>query len=852
MDTVTWGIDPVDLRAVRRLAGELEVSPVLAEILVRRGLSDPDAAREFLSPSCRLRDPFLLPGMEAARRRLDRALGRDEPILVFGDYDADGVTATFVLAEALRDLGAEVRTRLPERLTEGYGLSVAAVEEAAAAGIGLVITVDCGIRDHEAVTRAGELGLDVVVTDHHETGETLPDCIVVSPKLDGSPFADLAGVGVAFKLAHALFERPASEWVEVPLRLRRLLDAVAIGTIADVVPLVDENRTLAYMGLAEINAAPRPGVVALLEVSGGVPSIVDEQTVAFRLAPRINAAGRLGDATAGLELFAARERGEAIRLAHRLHDCNAERREIERGMYDQALEMVPDPRPPAVVVAAPGWHEGVAGIVAGRLAEETRRPTVVLCSGDEVARGSGRSIPGYDLLAAVGSSSETLLGFGGHAAACGLRLPTGDIPAFRESFCRHVAETLDPALLRRRHPVDAVVGGTDLTLRLAEELGGLAPHGAGNPPVGLLVPGARIEGLGRTRDGKHLRCRVRADGTSAGAIHFRYEGAAEFGERRFDVPLQLVVDSFGGTVKAQARLQALVPLEEGRPDLCPTDCDRSCRERLDGDALLAELERLAETWRDLQAGCAGVEESFEEAAAEGRLDDRRGRPVLPSLAGVLAAGGRTLLLVADVARRRPLLTRDVSLDALGRRAAYVAGACAAGRLPDLLSGDRAPSLLMAASEAAATLPELVAVADRVVFLDPPLSGEASAAVLAAAPDADVHLLWGPTEVGFADRVLQIDYDLDRLLRRLYRTMVDNGGDAGAAVLAEHARGALLTEPAPLAAALRVLGETGLAERAAGKDPSRERVDLQTSETYRAWHRRYPTKRRRESSRTTTG
>jgi single-stranded-DNA-specific exonuclease len=841
MDPVLWRIDGVDLTAVRRLSAELGVGRVLAEVLVRRGFVEPEVARAFLQPSYRLRDPFRLAGMDAARRRIDRALQRDEPIVVHGDYDADGITATFVLASVLKELGATVSWRLPSRFVEGYGLSTAAVEEAAGAGAGLLVTVDCGIRDLGAVRRAAELGVDVIVTDHHEPGDMLPDCVVVSPKLGGYPFPDLAGVGVAFKVAHALLGDSGEAWMEVPLTLRKYLDAVAVGTVADVVPLLDENRMLVQMGLARLQTAPRLGLAALLEVSGGSANVVDAATLAFRIGPRLNAAGRLDDASLALELLAAEDRAEALRTAHLLDECNAERRQLELAMLDQALAMVPDPPPSGVVLADAGWHEGVVGIVANRVAERTGRPAILLCSGEEVAKGSGRSIPGFDLLAAVAASSAPLLGFGGHAAACGLRLRRDDIPQFRKLFVTQVEAGLHPELLERRLDIDAVVAGDELTLQLAEELAALAPHGAGNPRVTLLVHDAQVESPRRSRDRRHLRCRVRVDGACASAVHFDFEGADDFAGARFDVPLELVPDHFNGGVSAQARVRALLPVDTPGHDLCATPCDRTCPDRLAGDALRAALadwplER-PENWAALVGGLRTA----------GRLDDRRERPVVSTLTGLLAAGGRALVLVADAGRRRPLLTRDVPLAALDRAAAYVNDSCAAARLPRLLGTEGGPSVLMAGAETAAAHPELVAVADRLVFLDPPLCGATFAAVLeAAAPHADVHLLWGEAEVGFAGKVLEADYDLDRSLRGLWRARGVFEGELGLALEDQVSTGPFLGPLPTLAAALRVLDELGLLADAHGNKiggrAADGKVDIAASRTYRQWHRQYRNER----------
>ena len=482
MSEGTWRISPVDLVAAQSLSEQLGLSRVTAEVLVRRGLSDADSARAFLQPDCLFHDPYLLAGMAAARARIDRALSRGERIMVCGDYDADGVCATFLLTDVLRQLGADVCWRLPNRFREGYGLSPLAAEEAGAAGASLLITVDCGSKDLDAVQRALDLGVDVIVTDHHELGEQLPACTLVSPRLGGYPFPHLAGVGVALKLAHALLV-PAGgpARTELPLRLRPYVDVAALGTVADVVPLLDENRALVGMGIGRLRSAPRPGLAALLEVSGTALDAVTAETLGFRLAPRINAAGRLDDPARSLRLLEAADRQEALPLALALNELNAARQQLEREILTQAAAGIADPPPPALVLYDPAWHEGVLGIVAARLAEEHNRPTILLCGDGELAKGSGRSVPGFDLVGAVGACSGSLERFGGHPAACGLRLRPDSIPDFTRQFVDYAAENVPPDMLAPRAPVDAVVAGTELTLSLASELERLGPTERATP-----------------------------------------------------------------------------------------------------------------------------------------------------------------------------------------------------------------------------------------------------------------------------------------------------------------------------------------------------------------------------------
>jgi single-stranded-DNA-specific exonuclease len=835
-------VRPAPYFEVRRLATELGVSEVLAQVLVRRGFTDATAAQAFLHPDYRVHDPYLMAGMRDARRRLDKALQRGESIAVHGDYDADGVTATFLLVSVLEQMGAQVRWFLPNRFADGYGVSVSAVEEMAAAGVKLLVTVDCGVNARVEVARAQELGMEVIVTDHHELEGELPGCIVVTPKLPGYPCPDLAGVGVAFKLAHALLDDPAdqrtepsTECVEVPLALRPFTDVVAVGTIADVVPLTGENRVLASIGLGRLRSAPRPGLAALLEVAGGKLGSIDAGTVGFRLAPRLNAAGRLEDASRALELLGCADRETALPLALRLNELNHERQGIEAAILAAAVEMVPDPLPAALVLSSPDWHEGVVGIVASRVAERFNRPAILLSEDGEEAKGSGRSIPAFDLLTAVEHSSEHLLAFGGHRAACGLRLRRESISAFREAFVAQAATALDDADLMRRQTVDAVVGGDELTLELADELELLAPHGFGNRKVTLLLHGAEIVAPRLTRDRRHMQYRVRCDGTSCQAIHFNYDGLGEVGEPgRYDVPLSLSKNEYNGAVSAQVEVKALHRLAEAGSDLCPGPCGLECAGRLRGTAL----------WHELLDGpsCAAADagavaqqaEALREARRNGRLRDRRGRPAASALATLVAGGEQVLVLVGDVSRRRPLLS-DVLSPQLERRAAYVQAACAQ-RLAEALGSD----VVMSSYDVVAARPQAFAAFAHVALLDPPPTRRLLAAVATAAPQAWVHALWGSSEVTFALQVAAAELDLDPVMRRAWRALEAGGGLFDDALEQELLRAEpFMRSAGAAAAALRALRGAGLlvVDEPGGYHLERpqSKVDMTASEAYKAWH-----------------
>lgn len=817
------------------------MSEVLAQVLVRRGLGDPAAARSFLQPDFRVHDPYLMHGMTEARRRIDQALRRDEAIAVHGDYDADGITATFLLVSVLEELGADVRWRLPNRFSEGYGVSEAAVDGLGAAGVKLLITVDCGINARAEVARAQALGMDVIVTDHHELEGEPPACVVVTPKLGAYPCRHLAGVGVAFKLAHALLEDSADALVDLPLALRPYADLVAVGTIADVVPLVEENRVLTAIGLGRLRSAPRPGLAALLEVAGGRPGAADAGAVGFRLAPRLNAAGRLEDASIALELLGAADRDAALPLALRLNELNRERQTIEAAMLEAAVAMVPDPPPPALVLSSPDWHEGVVGIVASRVAERFHRPAILLSEGDDQAKGSGRSIPAFDLLGAVERTSGHLLAFGGHRAACGLRLRRGAIPAFREAFVAEAAAALGADDLTRVRHVDAVVGGGDLTLALADELELLAPHGFGNREVTLLLHGAEVVSPRLTRDKRHAQYRVRCEGASCQAIHFRFDDLGELNAPgRHDVALALSKNEYNGAVSAQVQVRSLHRLEPPETDLCATACDLRCRDRLRGAGLWAALLAGADGSVAAGSGADGAAAALGAARADGRLVDRRGLPPVSTLTALLSSRERTLVLVADLGRRRPLLTRDVLTPGLGRSAAYVQAACA-----PRLEAVRDADVVMTTPDLALQDPAFTRSFTHLALLDPPFTGAVWAGLAGAAPDAWLHALWGPGEAEFAARVRESQLDLDATMRRVWKALAAGSGRFDEALEQELlGAGAVLAPVAAVAAAVRGLCEAGLVvpgERGGYHlERPQSKVDVTRTDASREWHNRYQT------------
>jgi len=526
-----WTIQPPFADAPR-LAAALGVPALVANILGRRGYATPEAARAFLSPQLdQLHPPERLPGLEKAAERLVAAARDGEPIVIYGDYDVDGTTAAAILWKALRLAGANVRIYIPHRIEEGYGLNAEAVERLAAEGARVLVTVDCGIRGHDEVARAAALGVDVIVTDHHEPdADRLPPAVaVVNPKLPGSPypFRDLAGAGVALKLAWAIGRTLSPrERVSEPFRafLLAATGLAALGTIADVVPLVGENHVLASFGLKALAASNQPGITALREVGRLEGKAIDAYHIGYVIAPRLNAAGRMGHAQAAVELLTTAGPEAAQAIARDLDAQNRRRQQIERAILDEADAQVAetfDPgRDAAIVAAGPGWHTGVIGIVASRLVEKYHRPTVLIGVRDGQAQGSGRSIPGFHLFEALAACRHHLTTFGGHTMAAGLRLAPEAIEPFRQAFLAHAAKTLTPDDLTPRLTIDAEVDPMHLTLETARLLERLGPFGAGNPRPVFATRRVQVTSPPRRigRRGDHLALWVRSAGRACRAV----------------------------------------------------------------------------------------------------------------------------------------------------------------------------------------------------------------------------------------------------------------------------------------------------------------------------------------------
>jgi len=715
-------IPTYDLTAALALEHELGISHVLAQVLVRRGLSDVSAAQAFLEPS-EGHDPTEFAGIERAVSLIERHIRDRSRIVVHGDYDVDGVCATATMVRALRALGADVGWYLPDRLTDGYGLSLDTVHRLAARGAALLVTVDCAITAVDEVAAARAAGLDVVVSDHHapRADGLLPDCEIVHPGVCRYPCVDLCGTGVAYKLAQAL----GAPGVEDDLEL------VALATVADLMPLAGENRRVVREGLRALSRTSRPGLRALMKVAKVDPSAIDTGTLGFRLAPRINAAGRLRRADAGLELLLTRDERRAAEIASELDRVNAERRAVEQRIVweaeAQVAEQVADGGERfSYVLAGDGWHPGVVGIVASRIVEHHHRPVVVVALEDDEGSGSARSIPGFDLLGSLHACAEHLERYGGHRAAAGMTIRRDRIDGFRDALERHAQEVLTPEMLVTRERVDAIVSGCDLGLELAEELERLEPCGMGNPRSRLLVPGARLRDPRPMGDGRHLRFVVGSGGASARAVAFGCGGKLGVeADVPVDATFRLERNFWNGAVEPR------LVLGHARP--CAPD----------------PIEVLGEPHDYLAAALGDCDLDAPPGAARSgarTMLDRRGQSPLAVLHDAIATGGGVLAVCADAPRRLTGLRARIGGFALVSYHALV-------RDPRL--GERFA---------------------HIVALDPP-SGADGAAMLRAGCGFS-HLAWGEPELRFAQQMHELEYGLRASLVAFYRGLKLRGRVAG--------------------------------------------------------------------------
>lgn len=567
-DDPEYDVATCDSRAVAALRASLELDPLVAQALVRRGYADPAAARQFLEGG-EIFDPALLPGAREVAETIARHVREGNPIAVHGDYDVDGVCSTAILVRTLDRVGARVTWHVPSRFNEGYGLSKASIDRLAADGAGLIVAVDCGVTAVEEVEHARSLDVDVVICDHHTPGETLPEAPIAHPGLGEYPFARLCAAAVVFKVCRLVYELLGRDACEADDEL----DLVGLATVCDVVPLLSENRALVRAGLAATRVTARAGLRELMRAAGVDQLAVDAGAFGFRLGPRINAAGRMYSAEPAVELMLTASESRAAELAEELCVANARRQEVEKTILFEAEAQARRQRDRhAIVVAGEGWHGGVLGIVAGRIAERFRRPCVALGIENGIAAGSGRSGGVYDLLGGLTACADHLIRFGGHRAAAGLQLDATAVAGFREALQEHARRTLSHDQMRPRVRVDAVAEPSQLTLSAAEALEALGPFGAGNPEPAILVPAVTVTHVKRMGEGgRHLRLSVAGHGGRMGVVAFSWEKAVACGE---DAPLSNIViklrrNEFRGVVEGQARLVAhsVIDLAGGEGDV---------------------------------------------------------------------------------------------------------------------------------------------------------------------------------------------------------------------------------------------------------------------------------------------
>ncbi len=517
-----WEVMECDESAVSRLAADAGLSPIIARILVNRLVTTADEARDFLNPSLStLHDPFLLPDMEPAAERLAKAVSDREKICVHGDYDVDGVTGAALLVRVLRALGAVVEYRLPHRRNEGYDIKTATIDEAAANGVKLILTCDCGINAIAPAIRAAELGIDLIITDHHEPGTELPSALaVVNPKRHDAayPFPYLAGVGVAYKLAQALVRKLDSNEESFKTRF---VDLVTLGTVADVVPLIGENRAFVKHGLSAIASSKKLGIQTMLKSSKITGKPLTTFYLGYVLAPRINAVGRMDDASKALELLLTCDESKALELACEMERYNTERRAEQDRIISEAIAQVGTKdldSTPVLVLSAENWNTGVVGIAAGKISDTYCRPAILLCRDETcaLASGSARSVDGFNLLEGLHHCADLLGRYGGHALAAGLSVSLDNLDEFERKINAYAADMLMPEQLVPKIMLDAELNASDISRKLADSIAGLEPFGAGNAEPLFMSCKMKVLDCQRVGDGSHLRMRV--DGNGSGSI----------------------------------------------------------------------------------------------------------------------------------------------------------------------------------------------------------------------------------------------------------------------------------------------------------------------------------------------
>ena len=602
-----WNVGQPESAAVNALVS-YGYAPLTAMVLSARGINSPKQAKEYLCCDSELLDPFLMTDMDRAAARVRLALERGEKIAVFGDYDVDGITSTCLLTAFLRQQGGDVVSYIPGRLEEGYGLNPIAIDQLHQEGVKLIITVDCGITAVDEARMCKELGIDLVITDHHECKDVLPEAAaVVDPhRPDGGyPHMNLSGVGVAFKLAAAL----SGDQMAV---LEEYADMVCLGTVADVMLLQGENRVFVAKGLESLRRTRRPGFAALMKESGCAQETVSASSIGFMLAPRINAAGRMGQIDLAVDLFLTDDPEKASELAKALCELNRQRQNVESGIYDQAVSMLPEGQTPeAIVLADETWHQGVVGIVASRIAEEFCCPTFLVCLDGEHGKASSRSFGGFNLFASLTALSDLLESYGGHELAAGFTISRSQIPAFRKAMCELAAAYYSDGTPRTCIDIDCAIEPELLTIRGIESLNQLEPTGNGCPKPVLMMKKLTVDRIQMVGNGKHMRLRLRNGRHTINAIYFSAspESASIQTGDLVDVAFNPQINEFRGERSVQMNLLDIRPS-------CAAECNGELsayhalrQNRLtpaDAAALLPERSTLATVWRYLAAAAGPV------------------------------------------------------------------------------------------------------------------------------------------------------------------------------------------------------------------------------------------------------
>lgn len=531
---------------------------LVSEILAKKNFKSDEEIKKFLNPKrSDFRDPFQMPDMQKCIDRIIKAIDNKEKIIVYGDYDADGITSSTILKRFFKDLGVDVSVYIPNRLSEGYGLNKEAVKKIASEGYNLIITVDCGITSVDEVELAKELKMDVIITDHHEPGEKLPQAIaVVDCKRSDSKyeFRELAGCGVAFKLTQALAKKLNTNENEY----LKYLDIACIGTISDIVPLVDENRTIAKLGLLLVNQTKNIGLREILRLTGFKK--IDAETISFGISPRINACGRMGHQEDALNLFLTNDIIKARELAKKLDDYNKERQSIEKRIFNEAEEEIVlnhENDKPCIVLGKENWHHGIIGIVSSKITEKYYKPSILVCFEGKDSRGSGRSIKGFDLHEALLKLDNILENAGGHSMAVGLSLETSNFEEFKQKFEQYAEENITSQMLQKEIEIDKKIDKNDINIDSIKELEILEPYGEGNKKINIIYKNLKITSIRALSEGKHLKLNLQDDNINLDAIGFNmgeYAKCYQIGDK-VDVVGNMEINKFNNIEKVQINLK---------------------------------------------------------------------------------------------------------------------------------------------------------------------------------------------------------------------------------------------------------------------------------------------------------